>query len=51
MEGGANFAFVDGHVDYYEPRDLFEGEEGRSTYQVLWSPDDKKVEDRELGRE
>ncbi|MFK7759586.1 MAG: type II secretion system protein, partial [Phycisphaerales bacterium] len=43
IEGGANFAFVDGHVDYYEPRDLFEGEEGRSTYQVLWSPDDKKV--------
>lgn len=51
IEGGANFAFADGHVDYYEPRDLFEGEEGRSTYKVLWSPDDEKVEIRELGRD
>lgn len=51
IEGGANMTFADGHVDYIDAAELFEGEEGRSTYTVLWSPDDKKVEDRELGRE
>ena len=48
IEGSANVAFVDGHVDSINPLELFETEEGRSTYQILWSPDDKKVEYREL---
>ena len=43
--------FADGHVDYYEARELFDAGTGRSTYKVLWSPDDQKVEIRELGRE
>jgi len=50
VEGGANMAFADGHVDGVEANDLFDKDTGRSTYSVLWSPDDKKVEDRELGR-
>lgn len=50
IEGSANMTFADGHVDTVDPRDLFEGEDGRSTYKVLWSPDDEKVENRELGR-
>ncbi len=51
IEGGANMVFADGHVDYSEARELFDATTERSTYQVLWSPDDRKVEIRELGRE
>lgn len=51
VEGGANFAFVDGHVDYFDTGDLINTSTGRSTYTVLWSPTDKRVEDRELGPE
>lgn len=50
IEGDANVVFADGHVGSINPRDLFEGEDGRSTYKVLWSPDDEKVDNRELGR-
>lgn len=50
IEGSANMTFADGHVSSVDPRDLFEGEDGRSTYKVLWSPDDEKVDNRELGR-
>lgn len=50
-EGGVNIVFADGHVDYSEAQDLFDSATGRSTYKVLWSPDDQKVEIRELGKE
>ncbi len=50
IEGGANMAFADGHVDYVTAKDLFDSTTERSTYNVLWSPDDEKVENRELGR-
>lgn len=50
IEGNANIAFADGHVGSINPRDLFEEEDGRSTYKALWSPDDEKVDNRELGR-
>ena len=49
IEGGANFAFTDGHVEYLGVSDLFDPVSGRSTYTAVWSPDDKRVEDRELG--
>lgn len=49
IEGSANIGFVDGHVSEINPNEMFEGDDGRSTYLVLWSPDDQKVETRELG--
>jgi prepilin-type N-terminal cleavage/methylation domain-containing protein/prepilin-type processing-associated H-X9-DG protein len=50
-EGGVNIAFADGHVDSFDASELYNPLTGRSTYTVLWSPTDKKVEDRELGIE
>jgi prepilin-type N-terminal cleavage/methylation domain-containing protein/prepilin-type processing-associated H-X9-DG protein len=49
IEGGVNIAFVDGHVEYFDAKDLIDTSTGRSTYNALWSPIDKQVEDRELG--
>lgn len=51
LEGGVNFAFADGHVDDFDARELFDSNTNRSTYKVLWSLNDKRVEDRELGTE
>ncbi len=51
FEGSANIAFVDGHVDNYDVGDLFNSSTGRSTYEVLWSINDQRVERRELGPE
>lgn len=51
LEGGANIAFADGHVDNYSPNDLYDSSTGRSTYTVLWSLNDERVERRELGPE
>lgn len=51
ISGGANIAFVDGHVEQYNVNDLVNKDTGRSTYEVLWSPTDQKVERRELGPE
>ncbi len=51
IKGGSNIAFVDGHVEYYDAQALINSTTGRSTYTVLWSPTDKQVEDRELGRD
>ena len=50
VEGGANMVFADGHVDLVEASELFDASTERSTYKVLWSPEDEKVENRELGR-
>ena len=53
IEGQPNFAFVDGHVASFSSNDLFESDsnamEYRSTYRVLWSVLDERVENRELG--
>ena len=40
--GGANFAFVDGHVSGLKPADVAEvqGAQSRSTLKALWSPKD-----------
>ena len=51
LEGGSNIAFVDGHVENYDARELFDSDTGRSTYEVLWSTNDQRVEIRELGPE
>jgi prepilin-type N-terminal cleavage/methylation domain-containing protein/prepilin-type processing-associated H-X9-DG protein len=51
LEGAANMAFADGHVEQLSPQELFDSNTGRSTYKALWSPTDKRVEDRELGPE
>ncbi|MEZ6318827.1 MAG: DUF1559 domain-containing protein [Phycisphaerales bacterium] len=53
IEGGANIGFLDGHVDQVKVDELFEVDENdnaRSTYDVLWSPTDEKVERQEYGR-
>ncbi len=44
LDGGANMAFVDGHVDQYDGRDLFDPETEASTYKVLWSLIDRQLE-------
>jgi len=51
LKGGANIAFADGHVEAFDVRDLVDQATGRSTYKVLWSLNDKRVERRELGPE
>lgn len=53
VDGQPNFAFVDGHVSSYSPAELFNRDDNameyRSTYRVLWSVLDERVENRELG--
>lgn len=51
LEGGANIGFVDGHVEAFDVQDLVDKTTGRSTYTVLWSLTDRRVEQRELGAE
>lgn len=51
LEGGTNIAFADGHVEDYDFQDLVNTSTGRSTYTVLWSLNDERVERRELGPE
>lgn len=51
IKGGANMVFADGHVEKFEARELFDADTGRSTYKVLWSLNDQRVEIRELGPE
>lgn len=51
VEGSANFAFVDGHVENVAARDLFEevnNGQVRSTLKVLWTTVDRRIE-RENG--
>ncbi len=51
LEGGTNIAFADGHVEDFDFQDLVDTTTGRSTYTVLWSLNDQRVEKRELGAE
>lgn len=41
IDGAANFAFVDGHVAKYGPKDLADASTGRSTFKVRWTPNDE----------
>lgn len=51
LSGGTNIAFADGHVQDFDVQELFNSTTGRSTYTVLWSLNDERVEIRELGPE
>ncbi len=51
IAGSANIAFLDGHVENLQPRDLFEdagtgsgSNEARSTFKALWSEKDYELE-------
>lgn len=48
-QGAAMFGMVDGHVSMYRASEVVNDVTGRSSYNVMWSPIDRKVEDRELG--
>ncbi|MEO1717465.1 MAG: type II secretion system protein [Planctomycetota bacterium] len=52
LEGNALFAFADGSARTTSYNDLVDesGSEGRSTYEVLWTPFDSRVENDILGR-
>lgn len=51
LNGGTNIAFADGHVESFDVQDLYDSSTGRSTYKVLWSINDQRVEIEELGPE
>ena len=40
IEGGANFVFMDGHVSQKSPEDMVDVDEGTTTLDVMWSPED-----------
>jgi prepilin-type processing-associated H-X9-DG protein len=42
--GSINFAFADGHAALYSDDDLVDRATTKSTYEVLWSPKDREVE-------
>ncbi|MEM9372228.1 MAG: hypothetical protein AAGA55_01165, partial [Planctomycetota bacterium] len=46
FSGKAHFVFIDNHVEALEGTDLFDAE-GLSTFEVLWSNDDRRL-DRSL---
>ena len=47
-QGSAMFGFVDGHADPIKASTLVDGN-GRSTFRVLWSPIDRRIEDTSSG--
>jgi prepilin-type N-terminal cleavage/methylation domain-containing protein/prepilin-type processing-associated H-X9-DG protein len=51
IDGAVNVGFADGHVGTVTSKSVIQTEDDvdRSTYDVLWSPSDQEVEDRELG--
>lgn len=44
IEGGANLSFIDGHVAQKNPQQLFDQGTGVSTFDVLWSQIDRRVD-------
>jgi prepilin-type N-terminal cleavage/methylation domain-containing protein/prepilin-type processing-associated H-X9-DG protein len=44
FDSGANMAFVDGHVEQFDGRELFDPTTEASTYEVLWSLLDRQQE-------
>ncbi|MGP1272463.1 MAG: type II secretion system protein [Phycisphaerales bacterium] len=49
LEGTAQFAFADGSARGVAYDNLVDRDEERSTYEALWTPDDRSVENREIG--
>ncbi|MCB1280953.1 MAG: DUF1559 domain-containing protein, partial [Salinibacterium sp.] len=43
-EGIGQFGFADGSARAYRPSELYNSDTMKSTYEVLWSPNDEKVE-------
>ena len=43
--GRLNIAFADGHVSLHSDKDLYDPATGRSTYNAMWSPIDREVDD------
>jgi prepilin-type processing-associated H-X9-DG protein len=44
-----NIGFADGHVGTLSARDLAD-ENGRSTFEAMWSPIDRQIEDANPGQ-
>jgi prepilin-type N-terminal cleavage/methylation domain-containing protein/prepilin-type processing-associated H-X9-DG protein len=44
IKGGANFGFLDGHVDTKQASKLFRSSDGKSTFDVLWSAKDRQID-------
>jgi prepilin-type N-terminal cleavage/methylation domain-containing protein len=49
LEGRAQFGFADGSARAFDYTDLVDVQAERSSYQVLWTPSDQRIENRELG--
>lgn len=49
MRGGANIGFVDGHVERIAHNELIDPAAGKSSYRMLWTADDARIERREVG--
>jgi prepilin-type N-terminal cleavage/methylation domain-containing protein/prepilin-type processing-associated H-X9-DG protein len=47
--GRANFLLVDGHVSLLSQSDLLNGKQSRSSYEVMWCPQDREIESRMMG--
>ena len=47
--GQLNIAFADGHVKLMSTRDLVDAN-GRSTFEAMWSPIDREIEDANPGQ-
>lgn len=48
-DGAAMFGFVDGHVEQLRASNLVEDTTGKSTFRVMWSPIDERVQGEALG--
>jgi prepilin-type N-terminal cleavage/methylation domain-containing protein/prepilin-type processing-associated H-X9-DG protein len=47
LTGGSNMAFADGSARVESARELFDQDTGNSTYKVLWTLGDRKLEDQD----
>ncbi len=45
LKGGAQFGYLDGHSARKSPDQLFDASTGKSTYDTMWSPIDREIED------
>ena len=46
--GALNIAFVDGHVSLMQSDNLYDHSTRKSTYKVLWTVDDMRVEANDI---
>ncbi|MEM1097262.1 MAG: prepilin-type N-terminal cleavage/methylation domain-containing protein [Planctomycetota bacterium] len=43
-EGASNWTFMDGHASTFQQQELYDSTTELSTYEILWSPNDREVE-------